>query len=508
MKNKSLWILTGYCFLLYGLWISAIPLLDPDEPVYGQTAKEMIQAGDWLSPRIYGSFWYDKPPFFYWMEALSYQFFGISVFSSRLPSMLSGLFTVLFLYSSARKPFGERAAFWGALICASSLEIVLLARSAVTDMALTAALTVALMGFLRSRYVTAYAACGIALLIKGPIGFAFPALIVLLWMLSCGRLSWKQLSRIRWYWGIPLACAVGLPWYLYMAAVHGAPFIDTFLGYHNITRFLAPEHAGQDHVWLYIPVLLIGFFPWTGTLPLLFHFRHLIWHHEGARYLLIWSAVIFLFFSFSSTQLISYILPVFPALSLLAGLCLTQEDTRTWSFPAAHFFFQCLTGAALAAVPLVPEGGRAVQYGLAALLCLEGAASACLWIRGKKTAMLALQCLMMILFISSVYTVYSGPAAENYTSERIVRHMAQTERDPSIPLYVDPFYRPASAFYTDTYGLPLPVLSGKDSLPDRAYILIQKKLYDRWPGRDSASWTLLWETDTGAFFLKQKGAAQ
>jgi 4-amino-4-deoxy-L-arabinose transferase-like glycosyltransferase len=508
MKNKSVWILAGYCCILYGLWISAVPLLDPDEPVYGQTAKEMIQSGDWLSPRIYGSFWYDKPPFFYWMEALSYQFLGVSVFSSRLPALLSGLFTVVFLYESSRKPFGEKAAFWGALICASSLEIVLLSRSAVTDMTLTAALTAALMGFLTSRYVTAYAACGAALLIKGPIGFAFPAFIVLLWLVSLHRFSFKELGRIRWYWGIPLACAVGFPWYIYMASVHGAPFIDTFLGYHNITRFLSPEHAGQDHVWLYIPVLLIGFFPWSGTLPLLFHFRRLIWNHEGARYLLIWCAVIFLFFSFSSTQLISYILPMFPPLSLLAGFCLTQADVRLRSFPAAHIFFQCLTGAALAASPLLPEGGRAVQYGSAAFLCLEGPAAAYLWVKGHRSFMMALQCIMMVGFIASVYTLYSVPVTKSFTSERIVRHMEMTEKDPSIPLYIDPFYRPASAFYTDIYGLPMPPLAGSDRLPGRAYILIQKKLYDRWPERNSASWTLLWETDTGAFFLKEKGASQ
>ena len=75
-------------------FLGMFPLTDPDEPVYGETAREMLAAADWLSPRIYNDFWYDKPPLFYWLEMISYRLFGISDFTSRLPSAVMGIATV------------------------------------------------------------------------------------------------------------------------------------------------------------------------------------------------------------------------------------------------------------------------------------------------------------------------------------------------------------------------------------------------------------------------------
>lgn len=256
--NKNCILLFLFCLALYGTFSGLIPLLDPDEPVYGETAKEMLSTGDWLSPRIYGEFWYDKPPLFYWLESISFTLFGVSTASARLPSILMGALLSPYLYLSMRKLLGEKAALYGAFISASSLEIIVLARSSVTDATLTFTLTVALISFLRKEYIPAYIFCGLSLLAKGPIGFGFPALIVGLWMIFRGSFTFKNIMALRWTWGIPLACLVGLPWYLAMGMIHGDAFIDTFLGYHNVTRFISPEHAGQNHYWLYLVVLIAG----------------------------------------------------------------------------------------------------------------------------------------------------------------------------------------------------------------------------------------------------------
>lgn len=90
--NKNCLFLFLFCLVLYGAFSGLIPLLDPDEPVYGETAKEMIATGDWISPQIYGEFWYDKPPLFYWLEAVSFSIFGVSTWAARLPSVLLGAF--------------------------------------------------------------------------------------------------------------------------------------------------------------------------------------------------------------------------------------------------------------------------------------------------------------------------------------------------------------------------------------------------------------------------------
>lgn len=195
--NKNCLFLFLFCLVLYGAFSGLIPLLDPDEPVYGETAKEMIATGDWISPQIYGEFWYDKPPLFYWLEAVSFSIFGVSTWAARLPSVLLGALTPVYLYLASRRLIGEKSALRGAFICASSLEIIVLARSSVTDTLLTLTLTVALMSFLRKEYFIAYIACGLALLTKGPIGFGFPALIVGLWMIFTKRFTLKNVMALR-----------------------------------------------------------------------------------------------------------------------------------------------------------------------------------------------------------------------------------------------------------------------------------------------------------------------
>ena len=154
--------------------------------------------------------------------------------------------TPCYLFLSSRRFLGERAALRAGFICATSLEIIVLARSSVTDMLLCLTLTVALMSFLRKEYAAAYIACGLALLTKGPVGFGFPALIVGLWLIFSRQFDIKHIMGLKWYWGIPLACLVGLPWYIEMGMLHGDAFIDTFLGYHNITRFVrSEEHTSE-----------------------------------------------------------------------------------------------------------------------------------------------------------------------------------------------------------------------------------------------------------------------
>ena len=255
-------ILLAAIFLLP--FLGAFPLIDPDEPVYGQTAREMLAAGDWLSPRIYGQFWYDKPPLFYWLEMISYSLFGISDYTSRLPSAVMGIATVATVYVQSRAVFNKHIAFRAALILLTSVGFIYIAKAAVTDMTLVFTLTFSMFAFYRKQYYLAYFGCGLALLAKGPVGYAFPALIMLLYI--AGTRRWSLLKEMKIPQGILLAVLVGLPWYVYMYIVHGTDFTNVFIGYHNITRFAAPEHPGQNSIFFFIPIVLGGLMPWTGAL--------------------------------------------------------------------------------------------------------------------------------------------------------------------------------------------------------------------------------------------------
>lgn len=497
--------LFAYCLILFLLFLWNVPLLDPDEPVYGETAKEMIATGDFLSPRIYGDFWYDKPPLFYWLETASFSVLGVSAFSARLPSALIAAGTVLYVWWQTEALFSRRIGFLAALILATSLEFVVIARSAVTDMTLTAALTVALFSFLREQYAAAYIACGLALLAKGPIGFGFPALIVGLWLLAQREFTLRRVMGLKWTWGIPLACLVGLPWYAYMTAVHGQPFIDTFLGYHNLVRFTEPEHAGKDHWWLYLVVLTAGCFPWTGAVcGMLARLRRFA-KDPRTLYFLVWASFIFVFFSASSTQLFSYILPMYPALAVLAALYLDELFTGGGSrlFPQLHIFFIALTAAAVYFAPLVPSGGDAARYGTVLAVLFLGLAGARAFQWRRPGVFLAVQAALALALTMAAWTFYAAPVREHFTSPDISMKVLLTDREPGVPLYIDPFYQPAAAFYHDLYGLPMPDLAQPAAgISGDAYLLVQKKVQDDWPEEERRQWTLLWETPTAFFFRK------
>lgn len=515
-------LLIIYCLVLYGLLLGAVPLLDPDEPVYGETAKEMLATGDWLSPRIYGAFWYDKPPLFYWLDGLSFSVLGISTAAARLPSVLAGAACSVYTYLASRKIIRERAAFLGALILASSLEYTVLARSAVTDMTLTLSLTVALLSFLRKEYVPAYIACGVALLAKGPIGFGFPALIVGLWLLACKKLNWTSITALRWYWGIPLACLVGLPWFIYMTAMHGNAFIDTFLGYHNLTRFTSPEHEGANHLFFYIIVLLAGFYPWFAAVPGALHLAWKNRKNEEPLYFFIWTLFIFIFFSLSSTQLFSYILPMFPPLALLAGMYLANIESRgrpSAVFPLLHILCGAVTAAAVGWAPLVPAGGIPLRMAIAIGMVVLTFLAAWLIYKGKVSLFLFCQAGLSLLFTLSVWYFFAAPVASSFTSKAIAERLTATPANG--PLYIDSFYRPGVAFYGDLYGKPLPSLSAaalkkekqdqrqhillpgetdETDIPAGSYVLIQKKLL---PEARKNEFTVIWQQDT-AYLLRKE----
>lgn len=496
--NKKLITLISFSLLLYLMLLGNVPLLDPDEPVYGETAKEMLATGDFLSPRIYGDFWYDKPPLFYWLEAASFSLFGVSTLSARLPSALLGAACVVYLYRSARKIFSENTAFLGAFIFASMLETSVLARSAVTDMTLTFALTVAMMSFLEKKYVTAYVACGLALLAKGPIGFGFPALIVGLWLLAQKKFTWRPIMALRWTWGIPLACAVGLPWYLYMAHVHGADFINTFLGYHNLVRFAEPEHVGKDHWWLYLVVLAAGCFPWSGAAAGMLS-RFGAWRRDPARlYLFVWAGFIFIFFSLSSTQLFSYIFPALPPLALLSAMYLIEMEARARKiFIALHLLFILATAAAIILAPLSPIGGNLSRFAFPAVLLLLGAVGAKIFLTGNWKLFAVIQGALALLFTAAAWTLYVPAVTEGFTSAHLSRKVLETEKDAR-PVYLDPFYRPAAAFYHDFYGEKLPIQS-MDEIQTPCYILVQKKEWEELPSSTREKFETVWEEETGVF---------
>lgn len=436
-------------------FLNAMPLIDPDEPVYGQTAREMLEAGDWLSPRIYGEFWYDKPPLFYWLEMMSYSLGGISSFTSRLPSALLGMATVGFLYHEGKEMFNKDIAFFSASILVTMLGFLYIGKAAITDMTLVFTLTVAMVSFYRQKYYRAYIFCGLALLAKGPVGYAFPALIMLLYIILCRH--WHLLREMKIPQGIVLAFAVGLPWYFLMYQAHGDAFLDTFIGYHNITRFAAPEHPGRNSIFLYIPIFLGAILPWTPAIfPALYRLKKKRDPFKDALlFCLIWAAFIFVFFSLSKTQLVTYIAPMFPPVAYILGWygyrCRIEGHT-----PHVVLATALLLGFVMLACNFIPlhENDQfyriAIHWGSVILACALCLPAFLLWKRHGWAAFFATAITMAVFAWASFAFIL--PKFENHITSKNAVAVLENAYDDRSPLYIEKFLRPGYAFYGRYYG--------------------------------------------------------
>jgi len=324
------------------LWsLGSLPLTDVDEPVYGQVGREMARAGwaGWLTPHLGGQPWFDKPPLFYWLSALSMRAWGVSEWSARLPSALLAVALVAATYALARRCFPQerRAGLWAGFALATCVQFFLLARAAVTDMTLALTLTLALGALYvwtqtgRGQWVAlAGAMTGLAALTKGPVALVLIGVQTVAYLLLT-RQARRLLSAALWG-GLGLCLLVSLPWYGAMIHLHGRLFIDGFLGANNVTRYLQAEHSATSSPLFFVPVLLGGFFPWSlllpGALAAAWRQGRSEWAERSmdspALFLLLWITLVFVFFSASQSKLITYIFPLYPAAAVLVGAWLAS----------------------------------------------------------------------------------------------------------------------------------------------------------------------------------------
>ncbi|HWR05486.1 glycosyltransferase family 39 protein [Sporomusa sp.] len=481
--DSNLWVVAVIALIIMFFNLGSIPLLDPDEPVYAETPKEMIQFNEFLSPRIYGEYWYDKPPLYYWLVTGAFKVFGMSEFSARFPSAFLGVAGVLALYWFGRELFNKRAALAGALVLATSIEYFYLGKAAVTDITLNFCLTLALLGFITKRYYVMYIFTGLATVAKGPVGFLFPGAVIFLYLAATSR--FRLLKEMKLLTGIGLFAVTALPWYLFMYSVHGSTFIDTFLGFHNVTRFTSPEHP-ELVVWYYfIPVLLLGFFPWTSIL-----FQS-VWvsltqsSQESNRTLLflnIWAVFIFIFFSISQTKLVSYILPMYPPLALIAGWYIDRVwglRARRTAWPVILSVLSALLIAGMfASLELFPAltngvGITAVLFSVMALCSIFF-----IWKRQIGKAFWVQVIGMTLFSMVLVGMLFSGVAP--YFTSKYIAHEFTGKYDGKSPVYVMKFLRPGFAYYTDIYGIEVKAMelpAAVNNAQGKAYFVTQQADY-------------------------------
>jgi 4-amino-4-deoxy-L-arabinose transferase-like glycosyltransferase len=324
-------VLLSYLFLFHAL--GAYSLKEPDEGRYAEIPREMVESGDYVVPYLNYCRYFEKPPLLYWTSALSYKVFGVSEWSFRLPNALFAFLTVLALYLFGRRWFGARPAFLSSAILVSSLGFFSMGRIVTTDMLLTLLASLALLsfyGFYREKRKTFlalfYLSLSLATLTKGPVAVLLVVLTLVLFLAAERRLSF--LREMRPARGVALFLLLTAPWFILISFREKGFFYFFFVDQH-ILRFLTSKHRRTGPLYYFLPVLFGGLFPWSVLLP-----RALlaVWRRREFRLFLLWSAVVFVFFSLSRSKLPPYILPVFPFVSLALG-CLVHEAWRGKAAP-------------------------------------------------------------------------------------------------------------------------------------------------------------------------------
>lgn len=336
-------------FLLF-LFNGQLLITDSVESNYALTAKEMFISNDWLSPQIYGHYWFDKPIFFYWLVALSYKIFGVTEFAARFPSSLLGCLSILFIFWCATKLYSKEVGFYSALILLSSFSFFLINKSVITDAALFLFFSATLIFFLlgyninKNYYLLVYFFSALATLTKGPIGFLLPGLIIFFFLLL--EKNFREILRMHVFSGLIIFSILTLPWYLFMYQSHGMNFINTFFGTHNFLRATVSEHPQNNVPYYYTLILILGFSPWFSYLVLFFknffkNLRTSCCSQTSELFLILWATIPFIFFQLIATKYITYTFPIlFPLSILLAKFFASNPKVvfNKFSLYANHIF--------------------------------------------------------------------------------------------------------------------------------------------------------------------------
>ena len=312
----------SFVFFLWGSWL--LPVTDPVESNYALTAKEMVLSGNWMSPQIYGTFWYDKPIMVYWLLSVSYSLFGFTDLAARLPAAFCGALSVTLLIWYIRRILSDNViAVWSGTMLALSLEFWVISHAIITDSILLLftiptllSAYIGIMEHSKKHLVIAYASAGLACLSKGPVGLVLPGLLLILWCLSMK--SPKTILRLFPWQGILAFFVVTLPWYGGMYLIHGNDFINEFLGLHNVLRATSSEHPADNHWYYYLILLPASLLPWAF---LSFYEMKIQWKEKPPfyRFLMVWCWGTLLFYTLMATKYVTYTyIAVVPAIILAA----------------------------------------------------------------------------------------------------------------------------------------------------------------------------------------------
>ncbi|MHA6249090.1 ArnT family glycosyltransferase [Pontibacter sp. CAU 1760] len=365
--QRNTQLLTGFLavfFLLLLYNVGGWGVTESSEARYAEISREMLRGGDWLHPRLLGIQHFHKPPVTYMLSAIGMEAFGVNAFGARFFLQVSVVLQTLLVYLIGLALFrNSRQALIAAMVYSTMPAVLISARNLTTDSFLTTFELGAIWSWLRYKnrcksgwLYLFYLLLGIAFLTKGPVGLIFPLLLVIGHQVGVpGRQrtsAWHHLPALL------LFLLVGTSWYAYLIW-EDPKFLDYFFLKHTVQRYANPETFGRSKPWWFYIVLAPALsMPWAALLAV--YYRKLRELSPALKRLFVlWLLVPLVFFSFSGSKLILYILPLFAGMSLLIAWLLTSlvPGAIQKATTGSMVFFAILASALLLA-PLLPVGIR------------------------------------------------------------------------------------------------------------------------------------------------------
>ena len=514
--------------LLFALiWFASLDyrrLIHPDEGRYAEIPREMVTSGDWLTPRLDGIKYFEKPALQYWLTAAAYEAFGIHQWTARLWPALAGFAGVLFIGYVGFRLGGPRLGLYSAAALGGCLWYVLNTHILTLDSGLTLWMSVGFGALLlaqrslalereqRMWMLIAWSALALAVLSKGLIGVVLPG--ASLFVYSLLTRDWAVWRRLHLVGGLLLFALIAAPWFIAVSLAN-PEFFRFFFIHEHFEHFLTNEHHREGAWWYFIPILAAGILPW---LTVLAWTAPRIWSgpvvdsngFSWQRFALVWSAFIVVFFSVSSSKLPSYILPIFPALALVIGVQLAALPERTliWlTLPLVVATGTCMLAIgfgfdAIAAhfaderQPLAPLLAYGPWLAAGSAVALAGGVAALWWLKGgKRTAAILAVSLTTLLAALLVLTGHDELADSRSAApilSRVVSQHGPIAAD--VPFYSVKMYDQTLPWYLGRTVTPVAHLDelamGLATEPDKAVATV-----DEWKQR--------WDRETQAYAIMQ-----
>jgi 4-amino-4-deoxy-L-arabinose transferase len=393
--------------LLYLLHLGGVGFLGPDEPRYASIGREMARSGDWITPRLDGQPWFEKPPLTYWLTAAGHLVGLPDEWAARLPEALISVGFLVFFYLTLAREFSPPVALAATAILATSAGWTAYSFAALTDLPMSAALGAAMliMLFNQRRAVLAGALLGLSILGKG---FVPVVLIAPLLLIARGKRMVTLAS----------AAITAAPWFILCWLRNGNAFWDDFFWKQHVARFLTPTLEHVQPFWYYIPILLAGLFPWTPLAALLAERR--IYSDRRVLLLAGWVLYGLIFFSVARNKLPGYLLPLFPAMAIVLAAALETAPFKAWLLAACSLLLVAFpTVAGILPDALLAGLSRShVAFSPSGLIFAAGA-GVVWWLALKQKIEAAVLGIALAAGIGAVYLKYSTfPELDNTVSVR------------------------------------------------------------------------------------------